>query len=617
MKRTSFLYILFYCFNIVSSVEIPPSVLFQVENRGIVALSPDGDQIAYFSQNANENNCLYIKKVFSGDKALEIPFSQATDIREVLWQYDNQHLLITADNHVDMNVRLYQIDTSRATIRELIDDPVVYTKIIAYSANYPDLLLVQLFPIKVAEKDYKVPDLQCLNLKTGELGIHTWNPGNIGFWGIDKNLVLRCTLTEDLQNNISINNDKTTILTKKRENPKEFSTSPFIGFTNDGNHVYLYSNYNNDTIRLLKLNIKNGKHEVIAEDPEYDFTNSHLFDHECGEILLAGLFREKFTSQFFDPKIEQDYKVLRKKLNGTIKILSIDKFKKRWLILQEADIEPPSYYIYDCTIDQLELVFQENEEIRKYELCNTEPIHFMARDGKKIFSYLTLPKEKAKGAVIIVHGGPWQREKWQFNPLVQGLANRGYAVLQINYRGSFGFGKKYLQAAFLRMGDNVLNDIIDGKNWLVLKHAIDKKKIGLIGHSFGGYIVLSELAFHPEEFCCAISMAGISDLTWIGKMSGIGANWWHQYFGKEENFLKNISPYYHANKITKPLLIIDGENDQAKYKGDSLLPFLTHNKDVKSIVFSNEGHVITKPSNKAQLFLIIEGFLKRYMLLAR
>ena len=202
----------------------------------------------------------------------------------------------------------------------------------------------------------------------------------------------------------------------------------------------------------------------------------------------------------------------------------------------------------------------------------------------------------------------------EYNPLVQALANRNYAVLQVNYRGSLGYGKKYMQSGFLEIGRKVIQDLIDGKNWLTQQELVNPERVAIMGHSFGGYAVLAALTFNPDEFCCGIDLAGITDLVEIGTMSGSGSSWWHRYFGKEEEFLKSMSPLYHTNRITKPLLIIDGFNDIDECKGEKIVQSLRNSqKPVSHLVFPDEGHVIAKPKNKRKLFAAIETFLSDHL----
>ncbi|MBS4168997.1 S9 family peptidase [Parachlamydia sp. AcF125] len=609
----------------VSSL-IPRSVLFQQKTKRCVSLSPNGQFVAYVAPDEFGNSYLWIKELFSTKNVKKIiPYKNSDGIREMRWQFDNKYILIANDENMNANVHLYQIQIETGQIKDLTPLNNIFTKIIAYHLQHPNNIIVQLFPMNLNEdqkKNYKCPGLHKINLETGEMTLYSENPGNVAFWGIDNELNLSCILstTEDNQVHITVKDNKNWrhLISKGRDGNKDGITSPFIGFSKDNSELYLLSDLQNDTVRLLKVNLHTGNYEILAEDPQYDFCSANIFSEENSTIQFAAIIREKFEQIAIDPNSSTALKVLQNLYPGIIRILATDLSSHVWLVLHESDKCPPHYFVYDVKTQAVEPLFSENESIGHYLLNDTTSINFSAQDGMKIFGYLTLPQSiEAKNlpAIILVHGGPWARDYWEFNPMVQALANRGYAVLQVNYRGSSGYGKKYMHAGFLEMGGKISQDLIDGKNWLIEKGYIDPTRVAIMGHSFGGYNTLAGLIFTPDEFCCGIDLAGPTDLVeMVGKMSGVGSSWWHRYFGKEEEFLKSRSPLCHINKITKPLMVIDGVNDLDECKGEKMVQIMReHHLPVTHVVFLDEGHVIAKPKNQRKLFAAIESFLSAHL----
>ena len=578
---------------------IPRSILFKQKTKNCVCLSPDGSRVAYMGPDAANKSFLWVKKLYHNTQAYKvIPYDNADGIREICWHQDSQHVFITNDENMNSNVHLFQIDTETGKTVDLTPFDHIYTKIIAYKSSHPDEMIVQFFPTNVPSSqtsDYKCPHLYKIHLKTHPITLFAENPENIGFWGIDDHLQLKCILQAngEVRVQICVKEGDTwlPILSKDRESNRDGLVSPFIGFPSE-NEVYMLSDLNSETIRLLKFNLVAKTFEVIAEDKNFDIT-SVLLSPQNSEIAFLGIYKEKFEQLTFNKTCERSLKKLQAHYLGILRILAVSNSNEIWLILHESDQSPPRYFAYNRVTGSIENLFSENEEILNYRLCKTTPITYTASDGMKINGCLTLPnmlKVDKNPAVMLIHGGPWARDYWEFNPLVQGLANRGFVVLQVNYRGSTGYGKKYMQAGYLEMGGKTIQDIIDGKNWLIKQSLVDSEKIAIIGHSFGGYMTLAGLAFTPHEFACGVSIAGPCDLVeMIGEIGKIASHRWHKYFGNKEGCLKSRSPFYHTGSIVKPLLIIDGLND-VTCRGEKLVQaLLKQDKFVNYIVFPDEG----------------------------
>ncbi|MDF2550510.1 MAG: hypothetical protein K0S07_1577 [Chlamydiales bacterium] len=601
---------------------IPASQLFVQETNRAIAISPDGSSVAYVAEDEKGQPFLWIQSLFSkeSEKSIPqpiIPLPDASGIRKMLWQFDGQHLLLTFDHDMDGNVRLYQVHKNTRQIKDLTPYDQIFTKVIAYYPERPFEVLVQMNIPRVhlpKEKASFLPDLHKIDLRTGEITVHAPNSGLIFQWGVDSSLQVRSTLSvEENQiviRSLNLENRWETLFIKDRDLEQEASQSPFIGFSKGGQFLYLASNIDSDKIRLLQVDLATKKYQVIAEDPRYDFSMANLFSVQDCKPLMANIIKENPTQISLDPAIDDSLNYLQRE--GFPRVLNTDLQGKIWLVLDESDTSPPKYYVYHSQTKEKRLIWQENSAALKYPLCKTEVISYPAQDGMEIFGYLTLPEGK-KGpspAILLIHGGPWLRDFNHYQPLVQGLANRGYAVLQINYRGSSGYGKEYMHAGFGEIGGKAQQDLLDGKAWLVKHGHAKSDQVAIMGHSFGGYTVLAGLAFTPEEFCLGIALAAPASIEIVGDPLDKRNYWWCRYFGSDPAMLKSRSPSYYSDQIKNPLLLVDGANDIAACKNEKLYrELLSRNAPVEYLLFPDEGHVIAKPKNQCALFAAIEHFL--------
>jgi dipeptidyl aminopeptidase/acylaminoacyl peptidase len=287
-----------------------------------------------------------------------------------------------------------------------------------------------------------------------------------------------------------------------------------------------------------------------------------------------------------------------------------------------SDVAPATYYLFDPKTRKTEFLFATRPELEKYTLANVQPISFTASDGMKIFGYVTMPPAAKKAPmVMLVHGGPWGRDVWGYSPLTQMLANRGYGVLQVNFRGSTGYGKAYLKAGDREWAGKMHQDLIDAKRWAVKQGYTDADKVAVMGGSYGGYATLTGLTFTPDEFACGVSIVGPSNLYTL--LKAIPPYWapmkalFDQRVGsleKEEDFLRSRSPLFRADRIKKPLLIGQGANDPRvpQAESDQIVKAMRDNKlPVEYIVFPDEGHGFARPINNLRFFAATEQFLSK------
>jgi dipeptidyl aminopeptidase/acylaminoacyl peptidase len=308
-------------------------------------------------------------------------------------------------------------------------------------------------------------------------------------------------------------------------------------------------------------------------------------------------------------------------------VLSSDSAGRYWTVNYVVDDGPASFYLYDRQKRKAKLLFSDRPQLERYKLAKMQPVTFKARDGLLLHGYLTLPVVSAKTQrrlplIVYPHGGPYMRNDWELNENVQLFANRGYAVLQINYRGSTGYGKKFLQASFRERGGKMSSDLVDGKNWAVEQGYADSNRTCMYGVSYGGYAVLVALAFTPDEFVCGVEAYGASNLVSLLKSF---PPWWALYrlqwerrvaSLEEEEFLKSRSALFKVQQIKSPLLIGQGANDPrvAKSESDQMVSALRKSgKEVSYLVFPDEGHGFERPENRRKWVAATETFLKAYL----
>jgi dipeptidyl aminopeptidase/acylaminoacyl peptidase len=310
---------------------------------------------------------------------------------------------------------------------------------------------------------------------------------------------------------------------------------------------------------------------------------------------------------------------------GTFKIIDRDLKDQYWIIASLSDQRPAHFYLYDRSNKKTDFLFSTQPELEQYDLSPMQPISFKARDGMKLFGYLTLPIDQEVHhlpTVLLVHGGPWVQDTWGLQPAVQWLANRGYAVLQINYRGSTGYGKEYLNAGNREWAGKMHTDLLDGKQWMIDQGYADPNRIAIYGGSYGGYATLVGLAFTPDEFCCGIDIVGPSNLVTL--METIPPYWaplktqMDRMVGSlnDLEFLKERSPLYRASQITKPLLIAQGAHDPRvkQSESDQIVAEMRKNQlPVEYLLFSDEGHGFARPQNRLKFFSAAEEFLAKYL----
>lgn len=596
-------------------------------------LSPDGKWIAFIKPWKDTRN-LWVKKS-------EEPFTSArlmsTETKRplagFLWTRDSKYLVFAKDNDGDENFNVFAVDptapnapnSEAPAIRDLTGLKGVQVQIYSLPKNDPDTAFIGL-----NDRDKAWHDLYKLKLSTGEKTLLRKNTDKIATWTFDLSGQLRLAFRTDEAGNqeiLRVDADKFTPI----HTCGVFEGCAILRFHKDGKRAYLESNKGDvDLSTLYLIDVATGQTTLVESDPlkRVDFGTA-AFSEVTDELTLTTYTDEKTRLYFKDKALEADYKFLQSKFPGKeISLGSHSLDEQAWLISAFSDTEPGETYFFDRKTKKLTLQYKVRENLPRTSLSTMQPIRYKSSDGLEIPAYLTLPKglaAKKLAMIVVPHGGPWARDNWGYNGMAQFLANRGYAVLQPNFRGSTGFGKKFLNAGNGEWGKKMQDDITWGVKHLIAEGIADPKRIGIMGGSYGGYATLAGVAFTPDVYRAAVDIVGPSNL--ITLLEAIPPYW--EAFRKimyarmadlstaeGKAWLKDRSPLYQADKIKTPLMVVQGANDPRvnQAEADQIVIALRDRKfPVEYLVAPDEGHGFQRPVNNMAMFLAVEKFLAQHL----
>jgi len=579
--------------------------------NGEYRISPDGRKLAWLAVNGVHES-LFVKSLDTG-AVMVLPIKG-----QYVWAQDSHHLFFFKDKKGDENyhVMLLDLDDPDRKPRDLT--PYKHTRAGLQRVIQTDpghVLIVH------NRRDPKVFDLVKVTLDTGEEKVIATNPGDVRAWLTDRkgNLWGRVRQAPDrLYLELNETGSWRTITQWDR-----FDQVAPLEFTEDHREIWMLSNRGRDKTALVKFDLRSGRETVVYEHPVTDI-GAVWFSQRKPVPLLAYIEPDYPRVKYFDKALQADIATMAANEPHGIRLVSLDDRDRR-MTVQVFTSVGNQFYLYDRKTREKSLLGESSSARFPGVLSPVKPIRFKSRDGLALHGYLTLPKDVTPEnlpTVLLVHGGPWFRDSWGYdrytNRLAQFLANRGYAVLQLNYRGSTGYGRKFMEAAVGEFGGKAQDDLIDGVNWMLEQKIADPKRIGILGRSFGGYAALAGLAFTPDTFACGVSIVGVSDLTTQkGPEYGqLGRYWWDRYFGNLENpvdreRLRQRSPYFHADSFRRPVLIIYGTHDARVAHGQSekmITALREAGKPVKSIELKKEGHLIRRWPSNLKMYRSIEDF---------
>ena len=596
---------------------IPREVLFGNPERTNPQISPDGTQLGYL---APVNGVLNVwTKTIGKDDDRAVTNDTKRGIRNFTWQYDNKHVLYTQDVGGDENWRLYQTDIATKQTKDLTPFEKVRVDLVGYDWKTPDTVLFQ-----ANKRDPKLFDVYRVDLKTGKIEMDTENPGDVQGWQADNELQVRAAQvqTPDGGTIIRVRNDAKSPWRELIKWGPDETFGGIAGFSPDNTKIWITTSLDVNAARLVEYDIATGAHKVIAEDSQFD-VEGVVTNPKTNALEVVTFVKQRTEYDFINPKLKADYEALQKVNHGDIAGLSRTLDDSKWIVTFVSDDAPVTHYVYDRASKKATFLFRDRPALEKYKLASMKPIEYTARDGMKIYGYLTTPvgmDAKNLPMVLFVHGGPWGRDVWGYNRYAQWLANRGYAVLQVNFRGSTGYGKQYVNAGDRQWAGAMHTDLLDGKDWAVKQSVADANKVCIMGGSYGGYATLAGVAFSPEAFTCGVDIVGPSNLNTLLKT--IPPYWstilstFHKRMGDSEEVLNAQSPLFKANQITAPLLIGQGANDPRVNKAESdqiVRAMRKNNKDVVYYVFPDEGHGFARPENNMAFNAATENFLAKYL----
>lgn len=595
---------------------IPRKILFAHPNYTQPKVSPDGSYIAFLSPDENDILNIWIRPR-TESAAVQVTFQKNEGIKEYHWQEDSRHILYAKDTNGDNKWHLFQVNLLTRNHKDLTPFEKTSVQLVSLSDKKPHHALVAFNKERPA-----LPDLYVMDLTNGKLELLEKNPGDTLAFYADNHLEVKASkaITKEGKTlfRIKTGEEWKDILTYS---PEDFGTD-IVGVASDDPLLYFKGYFGKDTVRLAQYNTETKEWKTLFAHEEYDI--SHVLQNPISSNIDAVAYHgDRYEWGVVNPLFKDHLRTL-KQIPGDVYLINRDKVDRYWTLSYVNDDAPNKYYLYDTRDRKLQFLFSEKEELTEYTFAKLQPIHFKTRDGMMIQGYIARPKtEKKVPLVVYVHGGALARDKWGFSPVVQWLVNRGYGVLLVNYRGSAGFGKKYLYAGRKEWARKRHFDLIDAKNWVIDQGWVDKDKVAIAGSSLGGYAALVGMTFTPDEFCCGVSHVGPSNLiTFLHSLPPhfkAMQSLINGLFGdlkKEQNLLKERSPFFRIDKIRKPLLIAQGANDPIvpKSESDQFVKGMREKKiPVDYLLFPNEGHKILHYSNRIKYFAAFESFLSEHL----
>lgn len=609
---------------------IPRKAFFGNPEKARARLSPDGKRLAFVAPVEGVLN-VWVSPDDDPAKAKPVTFDKHRGVVNYTWAFTSKHILYTQDKNGDEDDHVYCIHLDSGEIKDLTPFPKIAAEIDSVSERFPEEILVG-----INNRDPRFHDLYRINLVSGERKLLQENPGVAGFMADDDYRVrFAVNITPDAGKELLKPAPGGKWEPFIKIGPLDSMTTNFAGFDKTGDKLYLFDSRERNTAALEYIDLKTDKEQMIAEDARADI--SGILAHPTEKTVQAVSFTYARTEwKVLDKALQPDFDYLKTVAGGEIQITGRTLDDKRWTVAYLMDDGPVRFYLYDRQPERkAKFLFTSNRELEKLPLVKMHPQVIKTRDGFELVSYLSLPKwadpdgdgkpNEPLPLVLNVHGGPWARDDWGYDPEHQLLANRGYAVLAVNYRGSTGFGKDFLNAAQKEWAGKMHDDLIDAVNWAVKEKIAQKDKIGIMGGSYGGYATLVGLTFTADVFACGVDIVGPSSLLTL--MENPPEYWysfmpvmkmrvgdWETEEGRK--FLESRSPLFFVDKIKRPLLIGQGANDPRvkQAEADQIVKAMNAKKiPVTYVLFHDEGHGFARPENRFAFYAVTEGFLAKHL----
>lgn len=601
----------------MSPTLIPRDILFGSAANDQARIAPDGTRLAYLAPFDGKMSVWV--RTRGQDDARMIAHNPARPIPWLAWRGDSRHLLYLQDAGGNENFHLFQVGLDGEPGRDLTPGENVRCTPLAVDHRFPDEALVE-----INRRDPTVFDAVRIDLRSGAAAMDSENPGTVVSWCADHAHVVRAALARDADGStiIRVRDGADAPWRDLDSIPAADSVPDLVGFSPDGGGLYVITAKGANAARLVRYHVSAGGFDVLLEDDEYDVSGAYV-DPATDDVVAACILRERLHWQVLDERFADTFAALQSAFDADFVVTGATADGNTMVVRYSADAGPNRFFLFDRAQRQFTFLFADRPALLEFKLAPMLPVRFAARDGLTLHGYLTLPVAAPAGArpaVLFVHGGPWHRDRWGYDGMTQWMANRGYAVLQVNFRGSTGYGKAFLNAGNRQWAGAMRTDLLDARDWLVTQGLADPARIGILGGSYGGYAVLTALAFSPDAFRCGVDIVGPSNLQTL--LASIPPYWqpllkvFHERMGEDPDFLATQSPLFKAGEIRAPLLIAQGANDPRvkRQESDQIVAALRANAiPVTYVIFPDEGHGFANPRNSKRFTALAEEFLARHL----
>jgi dipeptidyl aminopeptidase/acylaminoacyl peptidase len=604
---------------------IARTILFGNPDKASARMSPDGSRLSYLAPRDGVLN-VFVGPVDDPAAAKPVTDDKYRGIHTYFWTYDSQHILYTQDTNGDEDWHVYSVDLAQGDTQDLTPLAKVAAQIDAVSEKFPQEILVGL-----NDRDPRYHDVYRINIVTGERKLIEKNADFAGFVADDDFQVrFASKMTPDGGSQLYQADGQGGWKEYQKIGMEDTLTTSPAGFDKTGKILFMTDSRGRNTSALTQIDLATGQEIVLAANDLADVGG--VLVHPTEKNIQAVTFDyERPKWQILDPAIADDMRYLQTVAVGDVQVPSRTLDDKTWIVAYLMDDGPVRYYLYDRAKKNAKFLFTNRSSLEGQPLAKMHPLVIPSRDGLNLVSYLTLPNDadpdhrgrpqQPLGMALVVHGGPWGRDTWGFDIEHQLLANRGYAVLSVNYRGSTGFGKNFTNAGNKQWAAKMHDDLIDAVDWAIQEKIADPKRVAIMGGSYGGYATLVGLTFTPDKFACGVDIVGPSNLLTL--LSTIPPYWAPalQMFkdrvgdmttAEGKKLLNDRSPLNFVEKIQRPLLIGQGANDPRvkQSEADQIVRAMQKKRiPLSYALFPDEGHGFARPENNLAFYAVAEAFL--------
>jgi len=609
---------------------IPREVLFGNPDRTQARLSPDGNRISYLAPLDGVLN-VWVGPADDPGEANPVTRDTGRGIRIHFWAYTNRHIIYLQDRDGDENWHVYRVDLEADEVKDLTPLEGVQARVEGVSHLFPDEILVGL-----NDRNPQLHDIYRVNVETGERELVLENPGFAGIM-TDDNYVPRLGLAYTPEAEVAILR-----LGGDGDEPEHFATigsedamttSP-MGFDKSGETLYMIDSRGRNTAALTTIDMGTMEQQLVAEDKRVDIGG--LMVHPTEKTLEAYATNyERQVWHALDEAVAEDLEILRQTTDGDFQVVSRTLDDATWFVAYDVDNGPLCYYRYDREAKKAEFLFNDRDDLEEAPLVRMHPVVIKSRDGLDLVSYLSLPAgadanddgrpDEPLPMVLWVHGGPWGRDEWGLDSTHQWLTNRGYAVLSVNFRGSTGFGKAFVNAGNQEWARKMHDDLLDAVDWAGEEGVADRARVAIGGGSYGGYATLVGVTMTPDVFACGVDLVGPSNLItllenvpeyWIPILPLLTSRIGEPTTEDGQALLTERSPLTYVDQIAKPLLIGQGANDPrvTQQESDQIVKAMQERDiPVTYVLYSDEGHGFARPENSMSFWAVTEAFLAEHL----